>query len=319
MITITKTPILYLVVPCYNEEAVIQHTQLTLQNILNALITKDEIDVRSKILFVDDGSSDATWTLIQKFNQQNPINSGLKLSRNKGHQNALLAGLMEAKNHADVVISLDADLQDDPIAISTFIEAYKEGNEIVYGVRRSRKNDSFFKRKTAHMFYHLMSFMGVDLVFDHSDYRLLSKRAIEFLETYSEVNLFLRGIIPQIGLKSTKVEFDRQKRQAGESKYPFSKMMSFALEGITSFSVRPIRFIMVLASLFILTSIAIIFYTLYRKSIGETVTGWAFLNISLWFIAGVQSFILALIGEYIGKIYSESKHRPRYFIEDKCL
>lgn len=310
-----ESPILYLVVPCFNEEDALKTTIPTLENILFDLIKNREIHTQSKCVYVDDGSIDLTWNIIKEANQRNLINKGLKLSKNKGHQTALIAGLFESKKHADIIISLDSDLQDDPNAIFDFINEYKKGHDIVYGVRKSRNKDTWFKRNSALFFYKLLKWLGVEVISNHSDYRLLSKRVIEDLELYEEVNLFLRGLIPQLGYSSSIVYYNRAERIAGESKYPLRKMISLALDGITSFSIKPIRFIINLAVFFIIVSICIIIYTVYRYFIGETVTGWAFLNISLWFIAGVQTFVLAIIGEYVGKTFIESKRRPRYSIE----
>ena len=306
---------LYIVIPCYNEEEVIHETTRRLSIKLTHLIENETILPNSRIVFVDDGSKDNTWKMINEIHAEDHRFLGLKLTRNRGHQNALLAGLMTAKEHADIVISMDADLQDDIEAIDAFIQANTEGHDIVYGVRNKREKDTFFKRVSAELFYKFMILMGVEIVFNHADYRLMSKRALYDLEQFDEVNLFLRGLVPLLGYKSTKVYYDRTERFAGESKYPLSKMLAFAFEGITSFSIKPIRLILHASFMMFVISIIIIIYTLYRYAIGETVSGWAFLNISIWFIAGVQTLLLGIVGEYIGKIYSETKKRPKYFIE----
>lgn len=306
---------LYIVIPCYNEEEVIHETTRRLKIKLNHLIEYETILPNSRVVFVDDGSKDNTWQIINEIHELDNLFLGLKLTRNRGHQNALLAGLMCAKEYADIVISMDADLQDDIEAIDAFIQASIDGNDIVYGVRNKREKDTFFKRVSAELFYKFMILMGVEIVFNHADYRLMSKRALNDLEQFDEVNLFLRGLVPLLGYKSTKVYYDRTERFAGESKYPLRKMLAFAFEGITSFSIKPIRLILHASFMMFVISIFIIIYTLYRYSIGETVSGWAFLNISIWFIAGVQTLLLGIVGEYIGKIYSETKKRPKYFIE----
>ena len=306
---------LFLVIPCYNEEEVIHETTRRLSIKLTHLIENETILPNSRIVFVDDGSKDNTWKMINEIHAEDHRFLGLKLTRNRGHQNALLAGLMTAKEHADIVISMDADLQDDIEAIDAFIQANTEGHDIVYGVRNKREKDTFFKRVSAELFYKFMILMGVEIVFNHADYRLMSKRALYDLEQFDEVNLFLRGLVPLLGYKSTKVYYDRTERFAGESKYPLRKMLAFAFEGITSFSIKPIRLILHASFMMFVISIIIIIYTLYRYAIGETVSGWAFLNISIWFIAGVQTLLLGIVGEYIGKIYSETKKRPKYFIE----
>ena len=306
---------LYIVIPCYNEEEVIHETTSRLKIKLTHLMDNKTILPNSRVVFVDDGSKDNTWKMINEIHAEDHRFLGLKLTRNRGHQNALLAGLMTAKEHADIVISMDADLQDDIEAIDAFIQANVEGHDIVYGVRNKREKDTFFKRVSAELFYKFMILMGVEIVFNHADYRLMSKRTLYDLEQFDEVNLFLRGLVPLLGYKSTKVYYDRTERFAGESKYPLRKMLAFAFEGITSFSIKPIRLILHASFMMFVISIVIIIYTLYRYTIGETVSGWAFLNISIWFIAGVQTLLLGIVGEYIGKIYSETKKRPKYFIE----
>ena len=307
--------ILYMVIPCYNEQAVLLETSKQLKEKIEQLIQKKKIDKKSKIMFVDDGSSDYTWNLISDFCQENSLFSGVKLSRNKGHQNALLAGLMIAREKADIVISMDADLQDDIGVIEKMVDQNKEGYEIVYGVRSSRKKDHFFKRFTAQSFYKIMKLLGVDIVYNHADCRLMSKVTLDKMSEFGEVNLFLRGIVPQIGYKSTIVYYERNKRLAGESKYPLKKMLSFAFDGITSFSIKPLRMILSIGVMVLLISFGIMIYSLVMKILGNTVEGWTFLVISIWFLGGVQMIFLGIMGEYIGKMYYETKKRPRYIIE----
>ena len=306
---------LYVVVPCYKEEEVLPETSKRLKAKLMALIAQGKISPSSRILFVNDGSKDRTWPIIEELHAQDRIFSGVNLSRNRGHQNALLAGLMTAVQHADMMVSMDADLQDDVDAMDRMIDAYHEGYDVVYGVRSSRKTDSFFKRFTAESFYKLMKAMGVDIVFNHADYRLMSRRAVEGLSQFKEVNLFLRGIVPQIGYPWTTVEYERAKRFAGESKYPLKKMLSFAFDGITSFSVKPLRLILVLGAVIFALSLIMLLWTLIRWIAGATVSGWASLMCSIWMIGGIQLLALGVIGEYIGKVYSEAKARPRFIIE----
>lgn len=311
--------ILYLVIPCYNEESVLNETASQLLNIIDSMIEKEIISDKSKILFVNDGSKDKTWEIIEQLHNQNPKFCGVCLSRNKGHQNALLAGLMTAKEYADIVISLDADLQDDVHAIPKMVEQYKQGYEIVYGVRSSRDKDSFFKKFTAEGFYKFMKLLGVDIVFNHADYRLMSKPALNALSQFEEVNLFLRGIVPLIGFKSTTVEYERNERFAGESKYPLKKMLAFAFDGITSFSIKPIRMITWLGALIFLISLIVLIVFICLKYTGVTVSGWTSIVASIWMIGGIQMLSLGIIGEYIGKIYHETKKRPRYIISKVIL
>ncbi len=307
---------LYLVVPCYNEQEVLRITCSRLTQKLEALISAGRVDENSRMLFVDDGSKDATWSIITELHQENKLVDGLKLSRNRGHQNALLAGLMTAKDLCDVCISLDADLQDDVDAIDRFLDEYqKNGCGVVYGVRSSRKTDTFFKRNSALAFYKLMKFLGVDIVYNHADYRLMSKAALIALSQFEEVNLFLRGMVPLVGFKSGVVEYERHERAAGESKYPLKKMLSFAFDGITSFSVKPIRMVLALGAIIFAASIIMLIYFLIVKLLGHAVTGWTSTMCSIWMIGGIQLLCLGVIGEYIGKIYKEVKHRPRYIIE----
>ena len=307
--------ILYIVVPCYNEEEVLHETSKRLEKKLNQLIGQNQISKNSKVLFVDDGSKDKTWQIITELHEQNQIFSGLKLSCNKGHQNALLAGLMTAKDLSDVTISLDADLQDDIEVIDQFIEKYKQGCDIVYGVRSARDTDTFFKKTTARGFYKLMEIMGVSIQKDHADYRLMSKRALQGLEQFDEVNLFLRGIVKLIGYKSDVVYYKRSSRFAGESKYPLKKMLNFACDGITSFSVKPIRLVTALGFIIFVVSLIMLIYFFIIKLLGRTETGWTSLVGSIWLLSGIQLLSLGIIGEYIGKIYKEVKARPRYIIE----
>ena len=308
--------VLYLVVPCYNEEEVITDTADKLATKLRELIDKDKISERSKIIFVNDGSMDLTWKLIEDLHSRDKIFGGINLSRNRGHQNALLAGLLTVKNDADIVISLDADLQDDIEVFEQMIDENEKGYDVVYGVRNSRKKDSFFKRHTAQFFYKLTKHMGGDLVYNHADFRLMSRRAIEGLEQFGEVNLFLRGIVPLIGYPSTKVEYERKERLAGESKYPLGKMMAFALEGITSLSIKPMRIVTGLGALVFLGSIIMLIYVLISYFSGHVVPGWSSILVSLWVIGGVILLAIGITGEYIGKIYLETKKRPRYIVEE---
>lgn len=305
---------LYIVVPCYNEEEVLPETSRRLKNKLKQLADAGKISPKSRVLFVNDGSRDRTWELISQLHENDPIFCGVDLSRNRGHQNALLAGLMTARDRADLVISMDADLQDDVDAVDAMVDKYLEGVDIVYGVRSSRKKDSFFKRTTAEAFYRLMNLMGADTVFNHADYRLMSRRALDGLAQFQEVNLFLRGIVPMIGYRTDTVEYERGERFAGESKYPLKKMMAFALEGVTSLSIKPLRMITALGFLIFLVSLVMIVYNVARWIGGNTITGWASLASSIWLIGGLILLALGVIGEYMGKLYLESKHRPRFLI-----
>ena len=307
---------IYLVVPCYNEEAVLPETSKRLKHIMQGMIDREFISGNSSILFVNDGSKDSTWDLIKQLHDENNMFKGVNLSRNKGHQNALIAVLTEAAKYADAVISLDADLQDDVNAIELFIEKYYEGYDVVYGVRSSRKKDTFFKKHTAEGFYKLMKFLGVDIVFNHADYRLMSKRALDGLDEYKETNLFLRALIPQIGYPSTTVEYERNERFAGESKYPLRKMLSFAFDGVTSFSIKPIRMVANCGILFCFVALVIAIWAIVEKLLGNTVSGWASIMVSIWFVGGSLLLGMGIVGEYIGKIYSEVKNRPRYIIKE---
>ena len=314
-----KNSILYIVVPCYNEEAVLYETTKRLKEKLEYLIEKEIISKKSKVIYVNDGSKDNTWNMIKEISEKENLFTGITLSKNRGHQNALVAGLLTAKEYADVVISMDADLQDDINAIDEMLRKYYDGCDIVYGVRSSRKKDSFFKKTTAEGFYKFMKHMGVDVVYNHADYRLTSKRVLDNFKDYKEVNLFLRGIFPLIGYKNDIVYYERNERFAGESKYPLKKMLNFAWDGITSFSVKPLRMICSIGFIILFISIAIMIYSLIRKLTGNTVDGWTFLSISIWFIGGIQMISLGIIGEYIGKVYTEVKARPRYIIGESLI
>ena len=307
--------ILYMVLPCYNEEEVLPETARQLKEKYQALLAADKISSKSRIVFVNDGSKDRTWSIIQELHEQDKMFSGVNLSRNRGHQNALLAGLMTAKECADMVISMDADLQDDIGVIDSMLEEYYKGNDVVYGARSARDKDTWFKRTTAESFYKLTNALGGEVVFNHADCRLMSKRALEGLAQYKEVNLFLRGIVPMIGYPSTVVTYERNERFAGESKYPLKKMLSFAMEGITSLSTKPIRFVTTGGVLFFIVAVAMMIYSIVRYCMGATVPGWSSILISVWFVGGVHMIALGVIGEYVGKIYMETKERPRYLVE----
>ena len=308
-------PVLYLVIPCYNEEEVLPETTKRLTEKLHGMVRAQVVHSDSRILYVDDGSRDKTWTLISEYSAAIPYVDGVKLAHNRGHQNALLAGLMTAMPLCDCAISMDADLQDDTDAVDRFVEKYKEGCDVVYGVRNKRETDTFFKRTTAEGFYKFMKLLGVDVVFNHADYRLMSRRALEGLSEYKEINLFLRGIVPLIGFKSDYVYYDRAERFAGESKYPLKKMISFALDGISSFSVKPLKLISNLGILISVLSVFGLLYALISHLCGVTVAGWTAIVCSIWLLGGLQMLSLGVVGGYIGKIYSEVKQRPRYLIE----
>ena len=307
---------LWLVVPCYNEKPVIVDTADALLKLIVDLCSEDVISDESKIVFVDDGSSDGTWEEIEKLCVTSSKIVGIKLSHNQGHQNALLAGMMYAKDKCDCIITIDADLQDDIYAIPEFIKKYQEGCHVVYGVRKKRETDTVFKRTTAHMFYRFMNTMGVETVYNHADYRLLSNKALNALENYKETNLFLRGIVPLMGFKSDSVFYDRKARTAGETKYPFKKMLNFAFDGITSFSVKPLRVISFIGMLSSLLSLSGLVYALVSHFCGVTVPGWTAIVCSIWLLGGIQLLSIGVLGEYIGKIFSEVKQRPRYFIDE---
>lgn len=307
--------LIWLVIPCYNEQEVLPETSRQLRDIMRGLMEQGKISEESRIAFVNDGSKDATWNIISQLHQEDSIFVGINLAHNRGHQNALLAGLMTAKEYADAAISLDADLQDDVGVIEQFVDKFAEGKDIVYGVRSTRQTDTVFKRGTAHAFYKLMKVMGADTLEDHADYRLMSKRALEGLAQFKEVNLFLRGLVPMIGYETDIVYYERHERFAGESKYPLKKMLSFAVDGITSCSVKPIRLITTLGMLLFSVSLVLLCYFLVVWFLDRAVAGWTTIVISVWGIGGLQLLALGVIGEYIGKIYMEVKERPRYIIE----
>lgn len=307
--------ILWLVIPCFNEEAVLSELAEELKEIITDLINRGKISEQSRIAFVNDGSKDHTWNIIRELYQKDAVFTGINLTRNYGHQKALMAGLMTAKEYADAVISLDADFQDDPSILEQLIDKYEKGIDIVYGVRCDRENDSYWKKTTARVFYKLLRVLGADIIQNHGDYRLMSKRALEGLSKYDEVNLFLRGIVPLIGYSSATVEFGRGKRRAGNTKYSVRKMLSLALEGITSFSIRPIRIALILGIGAFIVSLIMLVYCLVRHFQGCTVSGWTSLSVSIWALGGLQLLMIGIVGEYIGKIYLETKHRPRYLIE----
>lgn len=314
-----EIPCLAIVVPCYKEEAVLHETHKRLSQLLDQLIEEKQIASDSYILYVNDGSTDQTWPIIQDLYQHESYACGLNLAGNVGHQNALMAGLELVKDHCDIAVSIDADLQDDILVIPEMVCRYQEGYDIVYGVRKERKTDTWFKRETAQAFYRLMNMMGVKTVYNHADYRLMSKRALQQLARFRERNLFLRGLVPLIGYQTTCVYYNRSKRLAGESKYPLKKMLDFAIDGITSFSVKPVRMIFWLGCVFILVGIGVTIWTLYTHYIHDTVPGWASLIISIWVVGGFILAALGIVGEYIGKIYIEVKDRPRYNIEKTLM
>ncbi len=307
--------VLYLVIPCYNEEEVLPETSSRLLEKLGSLINLGKISEKSRVIFVNDGSKDRTWEIIEELHQKNRIFGGINLSRNRGHQNALLAGLMTVKDYVDMVISMDADLQDDINAIDEMVDKYLSGMDVVYGVRGSRATDTVFKKFTAESFYKIMNAMGANTVFNHADYRLMSRRALDGLAQYGEVNLFLRGIVPMIGYPADVVYYNRGERFAGKSKYPFGKMLSFAVEGITSLSTKPIRMITALGFFIFIVSIGMLIYSLVRHFMGATIVGWTTLMVSVWAIGGLILLSLGVVGEYIGKIYLETKARPRFIVE----
>ena len=307
---------LFVVLPCYNEEEVLGETSKRLLELYGKMISEGTVSPESKIVFVDDGSRDRTWEIISGLCEQNNIYRGVKLAHNAGHQNALLGGLMTVKDECDCAVSIDADLQDDINVIPEMVKKFDNGCDVVYGVRSERKTDSFFKRTTAQGFYKFMAMMGVDVVYNHADYRLMSRRALNDLESFKAVNLFLRGVVPLIGYKSDSVYYERAERFAGESKYPLKKMLSFAFDGITSFSVKPIKVLWSMGLIVCVAAVIAAIYTLVSKFFGYTSDGWASLMCSIWFLGGVQLVSIGIIGEYIGKIYKESKARPRYIIEE---
>lgn len=309
-------PVIAIVVPCYNESAVLSMSMAKLSEVLGAMVEDGTVSSQSYILCVNDGSTDSTWEEIEKFHRRDTRIKGISLAHNRGHQYALLAGLMTVKDRCDAAVSIDADLQDDPDIIPEMVKLFIAGNEIVYGVRKSRATDSWFKRTTARAFYTMQRRLGVDTVYDHADYRLMSRRALELLADYGESNLFLRGIIPQIGLDSAVVTYDRQKRAAGESKYPLAKMISFSIDGVTSFSAKPIRLIFATGLILLLLDIVVAIYVLCSYFADSAISGWTSLMLSIWFLGSLILMSIGVVGEYIGKIFTEVKHRPRYAIRD---
>jgi len=317
-----KPEILYMVVPCYNEEEVLSETAVQLKEKYTSLMERKLISPESRVVFVNDGSKDKTWEIIQELHRNEPkFFSGINLAHNSGHQNAVLAGLMTVKEICDMAITMDADLQDDINTIDAMVEKYYEGNQVVYGVRSARDTDTFFKKFTAEGFYKFMSVMGADVVYNHADFRLMSKRVLQELANFKEVNLFLRGMIPIIGFQSCSVYYERHERFAGESKYPLKKMLSFAVNGITSFSTKPLKLITALGFIMSAVSICAFIWAFIAKIGGFSEHGWSSTMCSIWLIGGLQLLCLGIIGEYIGKIYAEVKQRPRYivaeFINDK--
>lgn len=310
-----KSVNLYIVVPCYNEEEVLNETSRQMLELFDKMKKAKLINNKSRIVFVDDGSKDRTWNIIDTLAREHTEIAGIKLAHNAGHQNALFGGLMTVKDQCDCAISIDADLQDDINVIPEMVRKYKDGCDVVYGVRNRRDTDTFFKRTTAVMFYKLMRVMGVNIVFNHADYRLMSRRAIEALSEFEERNMFLRGMVPLVGYRSSCVYYDRNERFAGESKYPLKKMLSFAFDGITSFSISPIRMISAFGAIVCVIAVVMAVYALIEKLLGNTGAGWASLMMSIWFIGGVQLLSVGLIGEYIGKMYKEVKRRPRFIVE----
>lgn len=310
-----KAPVLYIIVPCYNEEEVLPETSSRLIAFTDALISDNQIDASSRILFVDDGSKDKTWQLIEGLTARAERVEGLKLAHNAGHQNALWAGMMSVRGKADAVVTIDADLQDDIEAMRGFLEKYRAGCEVVYGVRSKRETDTAFKRVTAQGFYRVMQRMGVDMVYNHADYRLLGRRALDALSEFGEENMFLRGMVPLVGFKSAEVTYERGERFAGESKYPLKKMIAFAIDGITSFSIKPVRWVTLIGFAFAFLGAVMALYALISLISGRVVAGWTSMMISIWVIGGVQLIALGLIGEYVGKVYKEVKHRPKFIVE----
>ena len=310
-----KAPVLYIIVPCYNEEEVLPETSSRLIAFTDALISDNQIDASSRILFVDDGSKDKTWQLIEGLTARADRVEGLKLAHNAGHQNALWAGMMSVRGKADAVVTIDADLQDDIEAMRGFLEKYRAGCEVVYGVRSKREKDTAFKRVTAQGFYRVMQRMGVDMDYNHADYRLLGRRALDALSEFGEENMFLRGMVPLVGFKSAEVTYERGERFAGESKYPLKKMIAFAIDGITSFSIKPVRWVTLIGFAFAFLGAVMALYALISLISGRVVAGWTSMMISIWVIGGVQLIALGLIGEYVGKVYKEVKHRPKFIVE----
>lgn len=309
--------ILYMVVPCYNEEEVLHETAKQMKEKYESLINRKLISPKSRVVFVNDGSKDKTWKMIQELHDSDPtFFSGINLAHNSGHQNAVLAGLMTVKDICDMAITMDADLQDDINTIDAMVEKYYEGNQVVYGVRSERKTDTFFKKFTAESFYKFMKVMGADVVYNHADFRLMSKRVLQELSGYKEVNLFLRGMVPLIGFQSTSVFYERHERFAGESKYPLKKMLAFAMNGITSFSTKPLKLITNVGVIMFVVSLLALIWAIVAKLTGIAELGWSSTLCSIWMIGGIQLFCLGIIGEYVGKIYAEVKQRPRFIIAD---
>ena len=312
-----QLPILYIIIPCYNEESVLPITSSMFLDKINELVAAGKIADNSRILFVNDGSKDQTWEIIQELAEKDPHYIGICQSRNRGHQNAVLAGLMEAKDNCDITISIDCDGQDDMNAMNEMVDAYLDGCEVVYGVRSKRDTDTFFKRFTAEGFYKILNWMGVEVVFNHADYRLLSSRVLQEFANFKEVNIFLRGMVPLVGFKSTSVYYERHERIAGESHYPLKKMLALAFDGITSLSVKPIRMITTAGILIALLSFIGVIWAVVGEFMGNTVSGWASTVCIVCFMGGIQLLCLGVIGEYVGKIYLETKHRPRYIISER--
>lgn len=308
---------LYIVIPCYNEEEVLPITAPLFKDQIISMINQNLVTEKSRILFVDDGSKDSTWKIISELSIENEMFQGLKLSRNRGHQNALLAGLMEAKNFCDITISIDADGQDDISAMTDMVKAYQNGAEIVYGVRSSRKKDSFFKRVSAELFYKVLAYMGAEIVFNHADYRLLSSRVLKEFSSFKEVNLFLRGLIPLVGFNSTSVYYERKERIAGKSHYPLRKMLALATDGITSLSIKPLKFVLGIGLIVSVISFIGVIWAIVQALFGSTISGWASTVCIICFIGGIQLICLGVVGEYVGKTYMEVKARPRYIISER--
>ena len=311
-----KSPILFIIVPCYNEQEALPITAKRLTELTDDMIFRELIDPASRIMLVDDGSKDETWRVISDLHASDARFEGVKLAHNAGHMNALWAGMTLSAERCDCVITIDADLQDDVNAMYGFLEEYRKGADVVYGVRSSRKTDTAFKRTTAQGFYKLMKKLGVDMVYNHADYRLLSARALQALLSFGEVNMFLRGMVPMLGFNTAQVYYERGERVAGESKYPLKKMIAFAMEGITSFSNRPIRYILLLGALCALLGLAMAVYVIVSLARGNTVAGWASTMMSIWLLGGLQLMALGVIGEYVGKIYMETKRRPKFILEE---
>ena len=310
-------PILYIVIPCYNEEDVLPVTSGMFRDEIRDLIAKDKISSESRILFVDDGSKDSTWQIISSLALEDPVFTGIRQSRNRGHQSSVLAGLMEAKDRADIVISIDCDGQDDVTAMEDMVDAYADGCDIVYGIRSNRASDTFFKRSSAQLYYKLLNAMGAEVVYNHADYRLTSSRVLREFANFKEVNLYLRGMFPLVGFKSTSVYYERHERLAGSSHYSLAKMLGLAFDGITSLSIKPIRMIAAFGAIMSFLSFIGIIWAVVDRFMGNTVPGWASTVVIIFLTCGLQMLSLGVIGEYIGKIYMESKHRPRYIISEK--